>query len=151
MVSTVIPKIAMIEDPKTKSYKTEITMVLFMDGTGEGDEKKLTEQRDKLYGAALANREMLDIVTKIDGESDIEKKKIIQQFDALKMLKPSELNKEQTRGYFGALESAKTQAGLFRQANLPPIDKRISFGKFKSNFTLRKENLKAIETAGNKK
>jgi hypothetical protein len=136
-----IPLKNLIIDEKTGASIVEISMALFVDGTGEGDQAKLQIQRQQMIGMARAYRDLFELVNKLQTFSDLTSTKFIEQVTAQTMLMPSGLNDQERNGYLKAIESLKVRARTLEKL---PDEKSKDIRAFKEAFVRHLRNLNMI-------
>jgi hypothetical protein len=139
--TAVIPLKNLIKNEITDGYLLIISMALFSDGSGEGNQAKLESQRNKYIGMAMANRELFKLVNQLSTEGDLRSIKFTKQVQALKMLMPTDLSSEQHAAYLNTLDNLHIRAEILQKA---PDKNFGDINSFKAAFARQMRNLEPI-------
>jgi hypothetical protein len=113
-----IPLSQLNRDATTGSYKVNLAMAIFEDGSAEGDWTRAQEYRDKIAGATLAAPQIQAKVVRVNSLSISTIESLVSDLQTL--TPPQNLGKWQTIGYEGAVIRARSQAAyILRQQQSP--------------------------------
>jgi hypothetical protein len=146
--SVIIPVKKLAFDQQSQKYTATISMALFDDGTGEGDQAKIASQRDRLIGQAQAFSDMSELVYKLQTEADFVTQQFEEHLRALKGLMPANFNRDQTTGYMSALQSMQARAMVLNK--LAKDKKADGMQNFKNAFARQMANLKMFNQEAKK-